>query len=85
MSVVERIRAILEKEADFKMNESVSNDDSLIESGVADSFGMITLVVLLEQEFAIKVQPDEMTAESFQSIGSIARYVGGKLGDDDRG
>jgi acyl carrier protein len=85
MTVVQRIRAILEQEADFKMNGSVTDDDALIESGVADSFGMITLVVLLEKEFDFKVSPEEMSAENFVSIGSIARYVGDKLGAGDRG
>ena len=84
MSVAVQIREILEAEKDFKMNPSVSDDDSLIESGVADSFAMIPLVVLLEKSFSIKVEPEEMSQDVFSSIGRIASYVEGKLSGNDR-
>ena len=84
MSVAAQIREILVTENDFKMNDSVTDDDSLIESGVSDSFGMITLVVLLEKKFSIKVDPEDMSQDGFRSIGSIASYVEGKLSASDR-
>ncbi|HIK59613.1 MAG TPA: acyl carrier protein [Planctomycetes bacterium] len=84
MSIAVQIREMLEAEKDFKMSPSVSDDDSLIESGVADSFAMITLVVLLERTFSIKVEPEEMSQDVFSSIGRIAGYVEGKLSGNDR-
>jgi len=84
MSVAAQIREILVTENDFKMNDSVKDDDSLIETGVSDSFGMITLVVLLEKKFSIKVDPEDMSQDGFRSIGSIAGYVEGKLSAGDR-
>ena len=84
MSIAVQIREMLEAEKDFKMSPSVSDDDSLIESGVADSFAMITLVVLLEKSFSIKVEPEEMSQDVFSSIGRIASYVEGKLSGNDR-
>lgn len=84
MSITVQIREMLEAEKDFKMSPSVSDDDSLIETGVADSFAMITLVVLLEKSFSIKVEPEEMSQDVFSSIGRIASYVEGKLSGNDR-
>ena len=84
MSITVQIREMLEAEKDFKMSPSVSDDDSLIETGVADSFAMITLVVLLEKSFSIKVEPEEMSEDVFSSIGRIASYVEGKLSGNDR-
>ena len=59
---------------------SVADDDPLIEKGVLDSFGMITLVVLLEQKFSIKVNPEDVTQDDFYTVESIARYIEGKVG-----
>lgn len=84
MSVAADIREMLETEKDFKMSPSVTDDDSLIEMGVSDSFGMITLVVLLEKKFSIKVDPEDMSQDGFRSIGTIASYVEGKLSAGDR-
>lgn len=85
MSVVAQIREILEAERDFKLTDKITDDDHLIERGVVDSFGMISLVVLLEKKFTIKVNPEDVTQDDFRSIGAIARYVEGKLGAGNRG
>ena len=84
MDVAAQIREILATEKDFKMTSSITDEDSLIETGVSDSFGMITLVVLLEQKFSIKVDPEDMSQDGFRSIGTIATYVEGKLSAGNR-
>lgn len=84
MDVAAQIREILTTEKDFKMTSSITDEDSLIETGVSDSFGMITLVVLLEQKFSIKVDPEDMSQDGFRSIGTIATYVEGKLSAGNR-
>ncbi|MFT7462978.1 MAG: methoxymalonate biosynthesis acyl carrier protein [Pseudohongiellaceae bacterium] len=85
MSVVAQIRDLLENEKDFKFHAEMSNDESLIEQGVVDSFGMITFVVLLEKAFGITVEPEDMSQDGFRSVTTIAGYVEGKLNGGDRG
>ncbi len=84
MSVASQVRQILESEKDFKMNASVTDEDSLMDSGVTDSFGMITLIILLEQRFEIQINPEDLSQEDFRSIGTIAHYVEGRISGGNR-
>jgi acyl carrier protein len=43
-----------------------------------DSMALLELVVELEQRFGIAVEDDEVTAEVFETIGSLAAYVEAK-------
>jgi acyl carrier protein len=79
----QQLRDLLAHEQEFHLTPQVRDDDALIKAGVLDSFGMITLVILIEQAFDIQVTPEEMTAEHFRSIASIAAYIEGKLHADD--
>jgi len=78
MTVSEQIREILNDEKDFKMKPRLSDEESLLEAGVVDSFGMITLIVLLEKRFDVKVAPKDMSQDHFRSIASIAKFIEGK-------
>jgi acyl carrier protein len=45
-----------------------------------DSLAVLELVVALEDRFAISVEDDDVTAEVFESLGTLAAFVEGKLG-----
>lgn len=53
----------------------VQVDDSLLESGIIDSLGTLEVVQFLEDEFGVVVSDDEMVADHFESIRSIAALV----------
>lgn len=44
-----------------------------------DSMGVIHIVAALEEQFDISVDDDEISAETFATLGSLARYVESKL------
>lgn len=50
-------------------------NDSLLESGVVDSLGVLEIVAFLDEQFAIKVNDDELIPENFQDITAIASFV----------
>jgi acyl carrier protein len=64
--------------------EGISDADSLIESGILDSFGIQILIDSLEKDFAIKVSDVELIPENFESIDAIARFVEEKLAKKQR-
>lgn len=45
-----------------------------------DSMAVVTVVAALEERFGIVVEDDEISAEIFETVGSLARFVDGKLG-----
>ena len=53
----------------------LGNDDSLLESGIIDSLGVLDLVAFIEEEFKIRVEDDDLTPENFQSIDRMMAFV----------
>ncbi len=44
-----------------------------------DSMAVVTVVAALEERFGIIVDDDDITAEVFESVGSLAQFVDDKL------
>jgi len=53
--------------------------DSLIESGIVDSTGILELIEFLESEFGIQVKEEETVPKNLDSLEALRRYVQGKL------
>lgn len=60
--------------------EAIADDELLLGDGLgADSIVMLQLVMALETHFAIDVEDEELRAERFVSVRSIAEFVRGKV------
>ena len=57
----------------------IAPDASLFVSGAIDSFGVLDLVVFLEDTFEISVADDDMEPENMDCITAIAAFVTRKL------
>jgi len=44
-----------------------------------DSMAVVTVLTAMEEAFGIFVQDDEVSAETFETVGSLARFVDKKL------
>ena len=53
----------------------LNDQDPLIESGIIDSLGVMTLMSFLEDKFSIQVPGDELIPENFESISAITALV----------
>jgi acyl carrier protein len=67
--------------ANFLFGEagSLQNDSSFIGDGVIDSTGILELVMFLENTYGVKVQPEEMLPENFDSVNRVAVFLSLKL------
>jgi acyl carrier protein len=45
-----------------------------------DSMAVLELVLELEQRFGITIDGEDVTADVFETLGSLAEFVDGKLG-----
>lgn len=45
-----------------------------------DSMAVVTLINTLEERFGIAVNDEDMSGETFASVGSLVAYVAGQLG-----
>ena len=56
--------------------QSIIEDDSpLLDSGIIDSLGVLDLVSFIEKEFKITIADEDLMAENFESIASMAAFV----------
>ena len=80
-TILKRVRTFIEENFLFREALSdLSDTDSLLESGVMDSTGILELVAFLESEFPIVMSDAEIVPDNLDSIASIAGYVERKLG-----
>lgn len=63
----------------FRADAEVSNDQSLLESGVIDSTGVLELIAFLETTYGITVADEEIVPENLDSIDNMTSYLTSKL------
>ena len=51
------------------------DDDSLLESGILDSTGVLELIEFLEDQFGIEVSDTETVPDNLGSISGLTRFV----------
>jgi acyl carrier protein len=78
-NVKEQIREFVQEAAQRKGVSRVTDDQSLVESGVIDSLGIFRLVAFLEESFRVRIGDEEIVGENFESIVSIEQFVQKKL------
>ena len=59
----------------YKELKEIPLNESLVELGYMDSFGIIDIVTFLEGSYSIKINDDEITKEKFGSINKMAKIV----------
>jgi acyl carrier protein len=57
---------------------SLQDDTSFLVSGVIDSTGILELIMFLEQTYGIKIEPEEMVPENFDSVNKVVQFLGRK-------
>src|SRR5438552_2153699 len=74
------IRNFIDEQFPFRQaSEGIEDTDSLIESGVIDSAGILSLVLFLEETFSIQVADDEVVPDNLETISNLTAYVCRKL------
>ena len=53
----------------------VTQEEELLSSGLIDSITIMKLIAHLEETYEIKVPPQDMVIENFNTISSIIEYI----------
>ncbi|RIX52041.1 acyl carrier protein [Paenibacillus nanensis] len=69
MEKIYRLLEELHSEYDFAAN------DGVIEEGVLDSFDIISLVTMIEEEYDVIIDALDIVPENFNSVESIANVI----------
>lgn len=73
VSTKENIRAFLTKK--FALPQDISDSASLFKSGLVDSFGVLELIMFLEESFGVTIDTMAHQIHEFDSIELTSKLV----------
>ena len=79
--VEEILKSQILKEFMYDQPEVILDNKSLlIEEEIIDSLGIFVLISFIEEQFNVKINPDEVVLDNFETIETIKFLVMSKLG-----
>ena len=78
MTVAERVRGFILEYFYVSDPDELTDEISLIDTGLVDSTGMMEIILFIEGEYAIHVEDHETIPENLESISKIAAFVARK-------
>ncbi len=79
MVIEEQVRQFVAQNLLFSEDGFPYDDDaSFLQEGIIDSLGVMELVAFAEKTYQIKVEPNEVIPDHFDSVNRLANYIRGK-------
>ncbi|HEY0835671.1 MAG TPA: acyl carrier protein [Azospirillum sp.] len=73
--VTHQIRAFIVENFLLGKDSGFDDAESLLESGIIDSTGIMHVVAFLEESFGIAIDDDDLVADNLDSVERIAGFV----------
>jgi acyl carrier protein len=55
------------------------DDASFLEQGIIDSIGFMELVAFVEKEYSIRVAPEDLVPDNFDSVNKLDRFINSRV------
>lgn len=62
-----------------KDGSAIVETTNLLEEEIIDSLGIFTLVAFIESRFSVKITPEEVNLDNFETLAAISAFVESKL------
>ncbi|MGE7370697.1 acyl carrier protein [Neorhizobium sp. NPDC001467] len=72
------IRSFIAENFLFRADADIADDQSLLDSGVMDSTGVLELIAFLENTYGITVADHEIVPDNLDSITRVSNYLASK-------
>ncbi len=56
-------------------SRAIAPDEPLISSGLIDSFSLVDLALMVEDNFGVRIDDYELTASTFDSVAQLAAFI----------
>lgn len=56
-------------------NRVIKTDEPLISSGLIDSFSLVDLALIVEDEFGVRVDDSELNADTFDTLDQLVKLI----------
>ena len=74
--IKKKIRAYFEQMPAFRENPfTFGDDDSVIDLGLIDSFGIMELIVYIYEEIGVEIEEYDMEQKNFESVNAIENII----------
>jgi len=81
MTTVEAVKGILGDALNLGERTAALRADSRLfgEMPEFDSMAVVTVLTMIEEEFAVEIHDDEISADVFQTVGTLSEFVEAKV------
>ena len=69
------IHAFIKQRFPLASSKELTQELSLLDSGIVDSLGVLDLVGFIEEQFGIEAEDDDLVPENFDSINALTQFV----------
>ena len=81
MSIEQEIKALLQETLQLDDVENWDLDTEILGAiPEFDSMAIVTILTLVEENYGIIIEDDEVSAEVFESLGSLVDFISEKVG-----
>ena len=74
-SMEQRVREFISTTFPVDAGEELDTQQNLLDAGVVDSIGVLTIVTWIEETFEVTVEDEDVLPENLGSIAGIVAYV----------
>ena len=71
----ELIHGFIKQRFPLASSKELTQELSLLDSGIVDSLGILDLVGFIEEQFGIEAGDEDLVPENFDSIEALTRFV----------
>lgn len=59
-------------------NRVIKPDEPLISSGLIDSFSLVDLAIIVEDEYGVRIDDAELNADTFDTLDALVKLIESK-------
>ena len=74
----ENVREFVLTNFPMARKNAINFEDSLLETGIVDSLGVLEIVNFLIEQLGVEIEEDDLTKENFENIISIVNLIESK-------
>ncbi|HSL28148.1 MAG TPA: acyl carrier protein [Anaerolineales bacterium] len=74
-SIISRLENYIATEILKQPNRPISPDETLISSGLIDSFSLMDLALFVEDTFGVRIEDTELNANTFDTLNQLAGLI----------
>jgi acyl carrier protein len=77
--IINKLSVRISKEILSQPDKKIKNNEPLITSGLIDSFHLVDLALMVEDEFGVHIDDTELNSDSFDNLDQLAKLIHSRL------